>query len=105
MSHELHCNQRKLQVTTLYIEVIYITGTFGEVCNAVSTSFHQTAAALQHNTNCLTLTDTATYHCWVFPSYDVCLSLSLLFPLFNLSLVSVVVLNYQTYPTTHPGLV
>ena len=46
------------------------------MCIAVSTSFHQTAAALQYNTNCLTLTDTATYHCWVFPSYDVCLSLS-----------------------------
>lgn len=24
----------------------------------------------------MTLTDTATYHCWVFPSYDVCPSLS-----------------------------
>lgn len=48
---------------------LHTTGTMSSVSQALSTSFHQTAASLysQKKDN-LVLTDSKYHHCWTFPS-------------------------------------
>ena len=51
----------------MYISGYVCVGTFDKVCSVLSTSVHQTTAALQYNNvNTMTLSDTQTHHCWAF---------------------------------------